>query len=133
MKMRPKNPIFILISILMPWILFNTFIEYSEKNFKFVRYYNHSSNKFEKDEVCFKVNTIVAVGFPMDFDRSTIESFSIGIYGTYSSQEIIFILNDGTAIPLNARPYTKKQISNLLSTLPKKITRGKVLSRILHL
>lgn len=133
MKMRPKNPVFILVSILMPWILFNTFIEYSEKKIKFVRYYNHNSNKFKKNEVSFTVNTIVAVGFPMDFNMSTIESFSKGTHGTYSSQEIIFMLNDGTAVPLNARPYTKKQISNLLSILPKKVTREKVLSRILNL
>lgn len=61
------------------------------------------------------ISEVITIGFPNELGISMQEGIAHGRYGTYHSQEIEFVLKNGHIVPLNVRPYTKRQCRRLVS------------------
>lgn len=114
MIIYPKNLVYILVSIFTPWIYMNTYIKTNGENVELHRYFC-KQDKLKREVVNFKIADVIAIGFPNDLKIQAQEGKLHGRFGTYSSQEIDFILKDNMIIALNVRPYTKQQIKDFLS------------------
>lgn len=113
-KIRPGNFIFYLCAICAPWHIWNTYIETDGLQIIFSRYF--CANDFMRKRTDkINISEVVTIGFPNELGISMQEEIAHGRYGTYCSQEIDFLLKSGNIIPLNARPYTKRQCRRLVS------------------
>lgn len=128
MIIRPKNLVFLLASIFTPWILINTYIRINGENVELHRYFC-KQDKLKREVVNFKIADVIAIGFPNDLKIKAQEEKLHGRFGTYSSQEIDFILKDNTIIALNVRPYTKQQIKDFLRMFSGNIIAGRGLKK----
>ncbi len=132
MKIRPANPIFYIAIIFVPWQFWNTYIDIEDESVIFCRYYANKKG-LSKNKVKFLKHDVVKIGFPSEISISSQEPTLVGSNGIYSSQEIIFLLKNGSIISFNARPYTKKQCRKLLAFFPANVEKGACLCKTLKL
>lgn len=117
-KCRPQNPIYLILSLLMPWRFMNTYYILKKDMLIISRYYARKNAKeFEKKIDKLDLDKLVKFGLPKDIVSTKIEPIIRGSKGTYRSQEIQFLFKDGTIIAWNIRPYTKKQLRLLAELL----------------
>lgn len=129
MIIKPKNPMFILATLAVPWQCFNTSIRINKRQIEFNRYFC-TKGKLIRNTTDFMIDSVQKIGFPCDFMIKQQEESLNGLYGTYSPQEIVFILSDKKVVSLNARPYTKRQIKTMLKVFSTNIVYGKKFSRL---
>ena len=132
--MRPKNPIFIIITLLFPWRYINTYIVLEDDKITLNRYYAINERQFRKRNDEISLGDIQEIGFPSELKVETQESFQNGMYGTYSPQEIT-VKTKSEIIVLNAKPYTRKQIRCLIALIyseNKNVLIGKSLAKAVH-
>ncbi|MDD3361081.1 MAG: hypothetical protein PHW34_05340 [Hespellia sp.] len=111
-RIRPGNPIFTFFAILLPWNIWNTYIEIDGQQIIFSRYFQAEGHRRKRKDV-FKISEVITIGFPNELGISTQEETVHGKYGTYAAQEIDFLLKSSEIVPFNAKPYTKKQCRKL--------------------
>lgn len=117
-KIRPQNPIYLIFSSIVPWRFINTYYILSKDHLVISRYYaRKNSNGFDRKVDILDIKKLVKLGLPRDLGTVIQESTLRGAKGTYVSQEIQFLFEDGTIIGWNVRPYTKKQIRQLAELL----------------
>lgn len=120
---RGKNPVYILACMVVPWRFIQTY--YAEKDDSLIlsRYYAAAkSNGLKRQTDVIPLKKIVQIGFEGDFDLKRAESIKNGKYGSYKSQECLFLLDDGAVVGWNVRPYTRKQVIDLLEEVTTKYT-----------
>ena len=110
---RPRDPVFILCGLFVPWQYINTFIALTDHKISFSRYYAVNRTQFKKkiDEII--LDDVQAVGFPCDLKIKRQEWIQSGVNVLYLPQEIDFKTKN-KVVALNVKPYTKKQIRFLL-------------------
>lgn len=131
MKIRPKNPFFYLATLLAPWQIINTYVEYTDTFIIFSRYYAKRKT-LVMDQTRFHIADVSKIGFPKDLSIPAQEKALYGPHGAYKSQEIDFLLHNGKIISWNARPYTKRQCQKILSLFPNAIELGTQLRKALE-
>ncbi|ALS37522.1 hypothetical protein ABID30_001495 [Enterococcus rotai] len=113
-KIRPQNPIYLILSLFTPRRFINTYYVLKSDNLTISRYYaRKNSNVFDKKIDTIDMNKLVKFGLPKDLGTPMQEPTIRGTKGTYSSQEIQFLFEDRIIIGWNVRPYTKKQLRQL--------------------
>ena len=113
-KIRPQNPIYLILSLFIPWHFINTYYSLKSDTLTISRYYTRkNSNDFDKKVDTIDMKKLVTFGVPKDFGTTIQEPIIRGTKGTYSSQEIQFLFEDGSIIGWNVRLYTKKQLRQL--------------------
>ncbi|GEM_PF-1243087 len=117
--MRPKNPIFILITLFFPWRFINTYIILEDNKVTFNRYYAINERQFRNKNDEITLGDIQEIGFPSEVKVKRQESVQNGVYGTYSPQEIDF-KTKFEIIALNTKPYTRKRIKCLIEFIDSK-------------
>jgi len=133
-KIRPKNPVFVTLGVLLPWRYFNTFITLKDDIILIGRYFLHEIPHMTREVVEVKINDIEEIGFPEDLGIKMKEKSWTAAGGVYVSQGIDFKTKN-SYVALNARPYTKKQIRYLFDYILKmnnKVKIGKSLCRFLN-
>lgn len=120
---RGKNPVYILACMVVPWRFLHTYYAKEEDSLVLSRYCAETkSNSFKRQTDVITLKKIVQIGFEGDFDLKRAESIKTGKYGSYKSQECLFLLDDGAVVGWNVRPYTKKQVIDLLGEIDTKYT-----------
>lgn len=117
--MRPKNSIFILITLFFPWRFINTYIILEDNKITFNRYYAINERQFKKNNDGITLRDLQEIGLPSELRVVRQESVQNGAYGTYSPQEIDF-KTKFEIIALNTKPYTRKQIKCLIEFIDSK-------------
>ncbi|MGX7149401.1 hypothetical protein [Enterococcus ureasiticus] len=113
-KIRPQNPIYLILCILMPWRYLNTYYIVKNDDLIISRYYaRKNSNTFDRKVDKLDMKKLMKFGLPKELGSTIQEPTIHGAKGTYISQEIQFYFKDQTIIAWNVRPYTKKQIRQL--------------------
>lgn len=130
MKERPKNILFWIAALFVPWQLIYTYVECDNVNMIFSRYYV-KNGKAKKDQTRFSLNDVIKIGFTRELGLPPQEEILSSAYGTYISQEICFILKNGDIVSFNARPYSKKQCRLIVNTC--NCVKGKILCNTLRL
>ncbi|MFD2308615.1 hypothetical protein [Enterococcus termitis] len=113
-KIRPQNPIYLILCIFMPWRYLNTY--YTAKNDTLIisRYYARNNlNVFDRKIDKLDMKKLMKFCLPKELGSTIQEPTIHGAKGTYISQEIHFHFKDQTIVAWNVRPYTKKQIRQL--------------------
>ncbi|MGM0218066.1 hypothetical protein [Enterococcus sp. AZ126] len=108
-KIRPQNPIYLVLCLFCPWRFVNTYYIMNEDSLIISRYYakENAEELYRKvDKLGF--NTLIKFGLPTDIGSTRLEPIIHGPKGTYKSQEIQFLFKDKTIVAWNVRPYTKK-------------------------
>ncbi|MBL1226402.1 hypothetical protein [Enterococcus sp. BWR-S5] len=114
-KIRGNNPVFLIISLIVPWRYLNTYYYLENGTLYISRYYaSKVSKRFKREVVRINIKDIQKIGFNGDFENEAVEATLQGVYGKYEAQEIVFILKDDMAVGWNCRGYTKQQITQLL-------------------
>lgn len=116
MLVRPHNPIYVIITALLPWRWRKTYVQIHKDTVTFSRYYCFDGKSLKRDVTTFSIKRVRHIGFPEDWDIPAQEKAIQGAYGVYVSQEILFETEEAV-ISFNARPYTKKQIRLFLDRL----------------
>ena len=117
-KYRPQNPIYHICCLFVPWRFFNTYYIRENTNFFISGYYaNEQSDVFVRKIDCIGLQNVIKIGFPKEFKLDLQEPVKNGKYGKYVSQEIVFVFKDSSIIAWNVRPYTKKQVKELLESI----------------
>lgn len=117
--MRPKNPIFIIITLFCPWRFINTYIILEDEKITVSRYYAINEMQFRRKIDDIILEDVQEVGFPSELMIKRQESDQSGAFGTYSSQEIDFKTKH-RIVALNAKPYKKTdKMSYRMHTLEK--------------
>lgn len=131
--MRPKNPIFIIITLFFPWRLINTYIILEDNKIILNRYYAINERQYKKKIDQITLGDIQEIGFSSELEIERQESFQNGAYGTYSPQEIAF-KTKSKIVALNAKPYTRKQIRSLIEFIDSKnkVSIGRALTKAVH-
>lgn len=132
--MRPKNPIFIILTLFFPWRLINTCIILEDDKIILNRYYAVNERQFKRKVDEITLEDIQEIGFSSELKLERQESLQYGAYGTYSPQEIAF-KTTSKIIALNAKPYTRRQIRYLITFIyskNKNVLMGKLLTQAVH-
>ncbi|MGX7244393.1 hypothetical protein ACWOC1_06035 [Enterococcus quebecensis] len=117
-KIRPQNPIYLLFGLFIPWRFMNTYYVLKKDKLIISRYYVRKNTKyFDRKIDCLDLEKLVKFGLPKDIGSTRIEPTIHGLKGSYKSQEIQFLFEDGTIVAWNVRFYTKKQIKMLLELI----------------
>ncbi|MEI5995110.1 hypothetical protein [Candidatus Enterococcus mansonii] len=117
-KIRPQNPVYLILCVVIPWRFINTYYVLSDDNFTISRYYaRKNSTSFDRKVDTLDLKKLVKFGLPKDLGTALQEPTCHGAKGTYISQEIQFLFEDGTIISWNVRPYTKKQLRQLVALI----------------
>lgn len=113
-KIRPQNPIYLILCLFCPGRFINTYYIMKEDSFIISRYYAKENGKgFYRKVDKLDFNMLVKFGLPKDIGSTRLEPIIHGPKGTYKSQEIQFFFKDKTIVAWNVRPYTKKQLRQL--------------------
>lgn len=113
-KIRPQNPIYLIVSLLVPWRFLNTYYSMEKDKLVLSRYYaRRNTKKFDRKVDQLDLKKLTKFGLPKDIGSTRLEPIIHGPKGTYKSQEIQFLFEDKTIVAWNVRPYTKKQLKIL--------------------
>lgn len=113
-KIRPQNPIYLILSLLAPWRFMNTYYIMKKDKLIISRYYaRNNAKEFNKRVEHLELKKLIKFGFPKDLGTTIQEPTIRGRKGTYISQEVQFLFEDKSIVAWNVRPYTKKQIRQL--------------------